>query len=74
MLYALITSQSALWDMLLNAFLKSISIRTILCFSRFASLVIQSGDVEIESFEQENYKMTEAGSGVAACGSLWWRL
>jgi hypothetical protein len=37
-------------------------------------LVIQSGDVEIESFEQENYKMTEAGSGVAACGSLWWRL
>ena len=37
-------------------------------------LVILSGDVEIESFEQEDYKMTAAGSGVGATGGLWWRL
>ncbi len=37
-------------------------------------LVLLSGDVEIESFEQEDYKLTDAGSGVAASGALWWRL
>jgi hypothetical protein len=41
-LYALITAQSALWDIELKAFLKSMSIRIVLCFKRCASLVIQS--------------------------------
>jgi hypothetical protein len=42
MLYALITAQSALWDIELKAFLKSMSILIILCFNRCASLVTQS--------------------------------